>query len=50
MEKKEKEKRLAFFGESINRPFTKAEKQDRIDFYAKSGIELKFSENLIEIE
>lgn len=29
-------------------PFTREEKQDRIDFYTKSEVELKFSNNLIE--
>lgn len=34
----------------LSKPYTKAEKQDRTDFYAKSGIELKFSDRLIEFE
>ncbi len=34
----------------LTTPFTKEEKQDRIEFYAKSGIELKFSNNLIELK
>ena len=50
MEKKENEKRIAFFGDSINRPWTKAEKQDRVDFYDRNGIELKFSDRLVELE
>ncbi len=32
----------------LTTPFTKEEKQDRIDFYSKSEIELKFSDKLIE--
>ena len=50
MEKKEQEKRVAFFGDSINRPWTMEEKKDRVEFYAKRGIVLEFGDNLVEVE
>jgi len=50
MEKKEQEKRVAFFGDSINRPWTVEEKKERREFYARSGIVLKFSDRLVEVE
>ena len=34
----------------LKKPFTEAEKRDRVEFYARSGIVLKFGDKLVEVE